>query len=104
MSDTQARIKSLVDADRIVLFIKGTPEFPQCGFSMRAVNVVRALGQPYASYNVLEDYELREGIKQFANWPTIPQLYINGQFIGGSDIMMELFEAGELQQMVGKAS
>jgi monothiol glutaredoxin len=100
MSDTQARIKSIVEGDRIVLFMKGTPEFPQCGFSMRAVNVLRALGQPYRGVNVLEDHDLREGIKVYASWPTIPQLYVDGQFVGGSDIMMELFEQGELQQMV----
>ena len=84
----------------MVLFMKGTPDFPQCGFSSRAVAILERLNVSYASYNVLESPELREGIKQFSNWPTIPQLYVKGEFIGGSDIMMEMFESGELQQLL----
>lgn len=100
--DVQTRIDQLVKGNRIVLFMKGTPDFPQCGFSMRAVNIVRSLGVPFATVNVLEDYEVREGVKAYSDWPTIPQLYVNGQFLGGSDIAMQMFESGELAQMVSK--
>lgn len=93
-------IRQAVDTYDVVLFMKGTPDFPQCGFSSRAVAILERLGVSYASYNVLENPELREAIKQFSNWPTIPQLYIKGEFIGGSDIMMEMFESGELQELV----
>lgn len=100
MSDVQQRIDDLVKQNKVVLFMKGSPDFPQCGFSMRAVNVVRALGVPFATVNVLEDYDVREGIKVYSDWPTIPQLYIDGAFIGGSDIVMQMFESGDLQQLV----
>ena len=93
-------IRQAVETYDVVLFMKGTPDFPQCGFSSRAVAILERLGVGYASYNVLENAELREGIKQFSNWPTIPQLYVKGEFIGGSDIMMEMFESGELQQLM----
>ena len=98
--DTNERIKALVDSNRVLLFMKGDRNFPQCGFSMRAVNIVNALGVPYETVNVLADPEIREGVKVFSNWPTIPQLYINGEFIGGSDICMELYQNGELQKKV----
>ena len=100
MSDVQQRIQQLVSDNRILLFMKGDREFPQCGFSMRAVNVVNSLGQDYFTVNVLEDPEIRQGIKAFSNWPTIPQLYIDGNFVGGSDIMIELYHSGELQKLV----
>lgn len=105
MSDTQQRIDELVKHNDILLFMKGTGSFPQCGFSGRAIQVLKACGvEPKAitTVNVLEDAEIREGIKGYSNWPTIPQLYIKGEFIGGSDIMMEMFESGELQSLLGK--
>jgi len=98
MSNVQDRIKSLVEKNQVVLFMKGTPDFPQCGFSMRAVNILNHLNVSFEAVNVLEDMEVRQGIKEFANWPTIPQLYVGGTFLGGSDIMMEMFESGELKQ------
>jgi monothiol glutaredoxin len=103
MSDTQQRIDQIVKGHRVVLFMKGTAQFPMCGFSGRAVQVLKACGvQDLATVNVLEDEEIRQGIKDYANWPTIPQLYINGEFVGGSDIMMEMYQSGELQQALGQ--
>ena len=93
-------IKNEVDTNDVVLFMKGTPNFPQCGFSGQVVQILDYVGAPYKGINVLEDDDLRQGIKEFTNWPTIPQLYVKGEFVGGSDIMMEMFEAGELQQMM----
>ena len=105
MSDVQKRIHDLVHGSRVVLFMKGTAQFPMCGFSGRAVQVLKACGvDDPATVNVLEDEEIRQGIKDYANWPTIPQLYVNGEFVGGSDIMMEMYQAGELQQALGKAA
>ena len=104
MSDTQKRIDDLVKHNDILLFMKGTASFPQCGFSGRAVQVLKACGvdpKAITTVNVLEDAEIREGIKGYSNWPTIPQLYIKGEFVGGSDIMMEMYENGELQTMLG---
>ena len=101
-TDTHARIADLVGANDIVLFMKGTPLFPQCGFSSRAVAILDHLGVAYDSVDVLQDQEIRAGIKQFSDWPTIPQLYVKGEFVGGSDIMMEMFENGELKQLVGE--
>ena len=99
MSDVQQRIDELVKGNRVVLFMKGTAQFPKCGFSGRAVQILKACGvTDLKTVNVLEDEAIRQGIKEYANWPTIPQLYINGEFIGGSDIMMEMYQAGELQQ------
>jgi monothiol glutaredoxin len=99
--DTPQRIKDQVTRNRVVLFMKGTPQMPQCGFSALAVQVLNACGvQDFASVNVLADPEIREGIKQYANWPTIPQLYINGEFVGGSDIMREMYQSGELQKLL----
>jgi monothiol glutaredoxin len=105
MSDVQKRISDLVQQNRVVLFMKGTAQFPMCGFSGRAVQILKACGvNDLKTVNVLEDEEVRQSIKDFANWPTIPQLYVNGEFIGGSDIMMEMYQAGELQQVLGKAA
>jgi monothiol glutaredoxin len=105
MSDVQQRISHLVQQNRVVLFMKGTAQFPMCGFSGRAVQILKACGvDDLKTVNVLEDEEVRQGIKDFANWPTIPQLYVNGEFIGGSDILMEMYQAGELQQVLGKAA
>lgn len=100
MSDTNARIADLVAADDVVLFMKGTPLFPQCGFSSRAIAILDHLGVGYASVDVLQDMDVRQGIKSFSDWPTIPQLYVKGEFVGGSDIMMEMFEAGELGSLM----
>jgi monothiol glutaredoxin len=94
------RIQSEIEATPVVLFMKGTPVFPQCGFSARVVQILSHLGVPFKGVNVLEDMELREGIKQFANWPTIPQLYVKGEFVGGCDIVTEMFQNGELGQML----
>ena len=94
------RIRQTIDTSDVVLFMKGTPLFPQCGFSSRAVAILDHCGVAYDSVDVLQDMEIRQGIKAFSDWPTIPQLYVKGEFVGGSDIMMEMFEAGELQQMM----
>jgi monothiol glutaredoxin len=105
MSDVQKRIGDLVQHNRVVLFMKGTAQFPMCGFSGRAIQILKACGvDDLKTVNVLEDEEIRQGIKDFANWPTIPQLYVSGEFIGGSDILMEMYQAGELQQVLGKAA
>ena len=102
MSDVQQRIDELVKGHRVVLFMKGTAQFPMCGFSGRAIQVLKACGvTDLTTVNVLEDNDIREGIKDYANWPTIPQLYVNGEFVGGSDIVMEMYEAGELQPLLG---
>ncbi|MFM5886564.1 MAG: Grx4 family monothiol glutaredoxin [Novosphingobium sp.] len=105
MSDTtqstaDARIAEIVNASDVVLFMKGTPLFPQCGFSSRAVAILEHLGVAYDSVDVLQDMEVRQGIKSYSDWPTIPQLYVKGEFVGGSDIMMEMYEAGELHQLM----
>ena len=102
MNDVQQRIDDLVKTNRVVLFMKGTAQFPMCGFSGRAVQILKACGvNDLTTFNVLEDEGIRQGIKDYANWPTIPQLYVNGEFVGGSDIMTEMYEAGELQQALG---
>ncbi|KIF80364.1 Grx4 family monothiol glutaredoxin [Noviherbaspirillum autotrophicum] len=101
MSDVQNWIKETVSQNPVVLFMKGTAQFPQCGFSGRAVQILNACGiQNIITVNVLEDAEVRQGIKEFSNWPTIPQLYVKGEFIGGADIMSEMFESGELQNLL----
>ena len=101
MSDVQQRIDQIVKGHKVVLFMKGTAQFPMCGFSGRAVQVLKACGvNDLTTVNVLEDEDIRQGIKEYANWPTIPQLYVNGEFVGGSDIMMEMYESGELQQVL----
>ena len=96
---TNERIAEIVGTNDVVLFMKGTPLFPQCGFSSKAVAILDHLGVEYASVDVLQDMEIRQGIKSFSDWPTIPQLYVKGEFVGGSDIMMEMYQAGELQQL-----
>ena len=96
----QERIGEIVGKHPVVLFMKGTTLFPQCGFSSRAVAILDHLGVDFETVDVLQDQEIRQGIKEYSDWPTIPQLYVNGQFVGGSDIMMEMFESGELQQLV----
>jgi monothiol glutaredoxin len=101
MSDVQAWIKDTVSQHPVVLFMKGTAQSPQCGFSGRAVQILNACGiENIVTVNVLEDADVRQGIKEFSNWPTIPQLYIKGEFIGGSDIMNEMYESGELQTLI----
>jgi monothiol glutaredoxin len=103
MSDVQKRIDDLVKTNDILLFMKGSASFPMCGFSGRAVQILKACGvEPKSIYtvNVLDDAEIRQGIKEYSNWPTIPQLYVRGEFIGGSDIMMEMYESGELQKVI----
>ena len=101
MSDVKSRIDEIVKKDDVVLFMKGTALFPQCGFSSRAVSILDHLGVTYETVDVLQDPEIRGGIKDYSDWPTIPQLYVKGEFVGGSDIMMEMFENGELKQLVG---
>ncbi|MEP7102394.1 MAG: Grx4 family monothiol glutaredoxin [Burkholderiales bacterium] len=104
MSDVQKRIDDIVKGNRVVLFMKGTAQFPQCGFSGRAVQVLKACGATdVTTVNVFDDEEIRQGIKDYAQWPTIPQLYVNGEFVGGSDIMMEMYQAGELQPLLTTA-
>lgn len=100
--NAQTRIAAMVAASPVMLFMKGTPLFPQCGFSSTAVAILDHLGVAYDSVDVLQDMEVRQGIKQFSDWPTIPQLYVQGEFVGGSDILMEMYEAGELQALVAE--
>ena len=100
MTDSTSRIDEIVKKNDVVLFMKGTPLFPQCGFSSRAVTILEHLDVPFETVDVLQDMEIRSGIKAFSDWPTIPQLYVKGEFVGGSDIMMEMFEAGELEQLM----
>ena len=104
MTDTQQRIAQLVQSNDVVLFMKGTAQFPMCGFSGRAIQILKACGvdpKSVVTVNVLEDPAIRQGIKEYSQWPTIPQLYVKGEFIGGSDIMMEMYESGELHQVLG---
>ena len=96
---TPDELQKIVEENSVVLFMKGTPLFPQCGFSSRAVSILDHCGVSYESIDVLQDMDIRQGIKTFSDWPTIPQLYVKGEFLGGSDIMMEMFEAGELQEL-----
>jgi len=101
VTSARERIEGVVRDNEIVLFMKGTELFPQCGFSSRAVAVLEHLGVPFKTVDVLQDPDIRQAIKEYSDWPTVPQLYVKGQFVGGSDIMMEMFENGELQQLVG---
>jgi monothiol glutaredoxin len=101
--DIQAKIKETVMSNPIVLFMKGSPKFPQCGFSNLATQVLDACGAKYVAIDVLQDQDIREGIKQYANWPTIPQLYVKGEFIGGADIIRAMYESGELQTLLADA-
>ncbi len=103
--NVQDTIKDQVSKNRIALYMKGTPDFPQCGFSANVVGILRACGvNDFYSVNVLENPDIRQGIKEYANWPTIPQLYVNGEFIGGSDILAEMYQKGELQKMLAETS
>ncbi len=101
MSEAKQRIDEIVRSNQVVLFMKGTALFPQCGFSGRAIAILDHLKVPFETVDVLQDQEIRQGIKAYSDWPTVPQLYVKGEFVGGSDIMMEMFESGELQQLVG---
>jgi monothiol glutaredoxin len=103
VTDANTRIADIVKSNDVVLFMKGTALFPQCGFSSRAIAILDRLGATYEVVDVLQDPEIRAGIKEFSDWPTIPQLYVRGEFVGGSDIMMEMFESGELQELVAPA-
>lgn len=100
MSDVKSRIEALLNENKVVLFMKGTQQFPMCGFSARATAILQDLAVPFKDINVLEDEEIRAGIKEFGNWPTIPQLYVNKKLVGGSDIIMEMYQAGELQTLI----
>jgi len=100
--DVQGRLKTLVEGNDVVLFMKGSPLFPQCGFSSRAIAILDHLNVKYDSVDVLQDQGVRQGIKEFSDWPTIPQLYVKGEFVGGSDIMMEMYESGELAELLAK--
>ena len=99
-TDAQTKIKDLITKNKIFVFMKGTKLMPMCGFSNNVVQILNTLGVPFETLDVLEDYEIRQGIKDYSNWPTIPQVYINGEFIGGSDVLIELYQKGELQQLV----
>ncbi len=98
--ELQERIDNLIKQNKIMVFMKGTKLMPQCGFSNNVVQILNTLGVPFETIDVLSDYDIRQGIKEFSTWPTIPQVYINGEFVGGSDILIELYQKGELQQMV----
>ncbi len=103
MADVAEKIQSTINSNKIVLFMKGNRSFPQCGFSAATVEIFEQLGAPFETVDVLADMEIREGIKRYSNWPTIPQVYINGKFVGGCDIVRELYESGELEPMVKQA-
>lgn len=94
------RIEEMLEQSPVMLFMKGNPQFPQCGFSARAVAILDEIGSDYSTFNILEDEEIRQGIKEYGNWPTIPQLYIKKELVGGSDILMEMYESGELKEML----
>lgn len=98
--EVKERIDNLVNQNKILVFMKGNKLMPQCGFSNNVVQILNTLGVPYETIDVLDDYEIRQGIKEYSNWPTIPQVYINGEFVGGSDVLIELYQQGELQQLV----
>jgi monothiol glutaredoxin len=100
MTDTHTQIDTTVKSNDVVLFMKGTADMPQCGFSGRSVQILQHLGVPFTDVNVLADEALRNGIKEYTNWPTIPQLYVKGEFVGGADILMEMFQSGELKQLM----
>lgn len=99
-TDTQERIQKLVQENKIMVFMKGNKLMPQCGFSNNVVQILNVLGVPFETCDVLADQEIRQGIKEFSNWPTIPQVYVNGEFVGGSDILIELYQNGQLREMV----
>jgi len=103
MSDTQSKIKDILEKNKVVIFMKGTPEAPMCGFSAQSVQVLKAVGAPLVGVDVLSDPEIRQGIKELTNWPTIPQIFIKGEFIGGCDIVTEMYQRGELKMKVDEA-
>ena len=103
MADARERIEKVISENPVVLFMKGTPQFPQCGFSGQVVQILDYLGAPVVGVNVLEDAEIRQGVKEYANWPTIPQLYVKGEFVGGCDIVREMFQSGELATILSEA-
>jgi len=98
--DINERIEEQLESNQVMLYMKGSPDFPQCGFSGQTVAALKAIGRPFAYVNIFEDPEIREGLKQYSNWPTFPQLYVKGELIGGCDIVMEMFESGELQNLL----
>jgi len=98
--DVNARIEEQLESNQVMLYMKGSPDFPQCGFSGQTVAALKAIGKPFAYVNIFEDPEIREGLKQYSNWPTFPQLYVKGELIGGCDIVIEMFESGELQNLL----
>ena len=102
--DVNDRIKDQLDNNPVLLYMKGTPDFPQCGFSGQTVAALKAVGKPFAYVNILEDMEIREGLKAYSNWPTFPQLYVNGELIGGCDIVVEMYQSGELKEALDSAS
>ncbi len=102
--DVFQRIQKTVEADKVVLFMKGTPQMPECGFSATVIRALEQTGVTYTTYNVLTDPELRDGIKQFSNWPTVPQLYVDGEFVGGCDIVVSMYESGELEKVLASAA
>ena len=102
--DVNDRIKDQLDNNPVLLYMKGTPDFPQCGFSGQTVAALKAVGKPFAYVNILEDMEIREGLKAYSNWPTFPQLYVNGELIGGCDIVVEMYHSGELKETLDSAS
>lgn len=102
MYNVKEKIDSILNENQVVLFMKGTQQFPMCGFSARATAILQDMGIKFCDINVLEDEDIRQGIKEYGNWPTIPQLYVNKQLVGGSDIMMEMYQSGELQSLMGK--
>lgn len=99
-TDTKGRIDKMLEENKVFLFMKGSPQFPQCGFSARAIAILKECGAQFGSFDVLEDEEIRQGIKEYGQWPTIPQLYVNKELVGGSDILMEMYQSGELEQML----
>ena len=101
--DVNERIKEQLESNQILVYIKGTPDFPQCGFSSQTVAALKAIGQPFAYVNIFEDSEIREGLKTYSNWPTFPQLYIDGELIGGCDIIVEMYHSGELQKVLSES-
>ena len=102
--DVNARIKDQLESNQVLLYMKGTPDFPQCGFSGQAIAALNAIGKPYSFVNIFEDQDVREGLKAYSNWPTFPQLYVKGELIGGSDIVIEMYHSGELKTVIDSAS
>jgi monothiol glutaredoxin len=104
MSDVNERIRTMLTEHPVLLFMKGNPDFPQCGFSAQAVAALRACGADFASFNIFEDPEVREGLKAYSNWPTYPQLYVNGELVGGCDIVVEMYHTGELKKLLDEVT